>query len=143
MRVLLWPLRLIGFAVWFFGQVIRSNTRVTYDILTAHDVSSPLVLRMRTNCRTEVEVALLATLISLTPGTLVLAMNRDPSDGTRTLFATPCTTNERRSWPVSANSNENAAGDLSEGGVGVIGLVIGILIIGCVIVMVGYRMLVG
>ena len=86
MRVLLWPLRLIGFAVWFFGQVIRSNTRDTYDILTAHDVSSPLVLRMRTNCRTEVEVALLATLISLTPGTLVLAMNRDPSDGTRTLF---------------------------------------------------------
>lgn len=74
---LTWPFRLAWFGVWFLGQILTSNIRVIADIVTRHDYSTPLVLRLPTKCRGDFEMSLLSILISLTPGTLVLAIDRD------------------------------------------------------------------
>lgn len=78
MNLLARVVRLVAFAGWFAAQVVRSSTRVLRDILTPRDASTPLVLRHRTDCRSDGEVALLAILVSLTPGTLVLALENQP-----------------------------------------------------------------
>lgn len=78
MSLLTWPWRLLTFLAWFVVQLVISNVAVVADILTRTDRSAPSVLAHRTSCRSEAEVALLSVLISLTPGTLVLATRSHP-----------------------------------------------------------------
>jgi multicomponent Na+:H+ antiporter subunit E len=70
---LTWPLRLLGFLLWYAWELIVSNVVVTRDVFTPRHRSSPIVVRYRTRCRSEFETVLLSVLISLTPGTLTLA----------------------------------------------------------------------
>ncbi|MEI2776167.1 MAG: Na+/H+ antiporter subunit E [Tetrasphaera sp.] len=82
MTAALLPLRVLGFAFWFALQVVRSGSRVLRDIVTPHDESHPLVVRQPTQCRSEAEIALLAILVSLTPGTLVLSLGEEDAPET-------------------------------------------------------------
>ncbi|MFZ2260114.1 MAG: Na+/H+ antiporter subunit E [Luteococcus japonicus] len=77
MSLLTWPWRLVTFLGWFVVQLVISNVAVVADILTRTDRSAASVLAHRTSCRSEAEVALLSVLVSLTPGTLVLATRSD------------------------------------------------------------------
>lgn len=72
MKWLTWPLRLIGFLLWYAWELVLSNAAVTRDVLTPGQGSSPIVVRYRTRCRSEFETVLLSVLITLTPGTLTL-----------------------------------------------------------------------
>ena len=81
MRWLTWPLRLLGFLLWYARELVLSNVAVTRDVLTSGRRSSPVVVRYRTRCRSEFETVLLGVLISLTPGTLTLATVARPRDG--------------------------------------------------------------
>jgi multicomponent Na+:H+ antiporter subunit E len=78
---LTWPLRLIGFLLWYAWELVLSNAAVTRDVLTPGQGSSPVVVRYRTRCRNEFETVLLSVLITLTPGTLTLATVARPRDG--------------------------------------------------------------
>ena len=73
MKWLTWPLRMIGFLLWYAWELVLSNAAVTRDVLTPGQGSSPIVVRYRTRCRSEFETVLLSVLITLTPGTLTLA----------------------------------------------------------------------
>lgn len=73
MTLLTWPLRVLAFLGWYLREFVRANLSVTWDILTPTHLSSPHVVAYDTRCRTEFEVSLLSLLITLTPGTLVLA----------------------------------------------------------------------
>ncbi|MFE7629485.1 Na+/H+ antiporter subunit E [Kocuria sp. NPDC057446] len=73
MKWLTWPLRLLGFLLWYARELVLSNVAVTKDVFTLRHHSSPIVVRYRTRCRSEFETVLLSVLISLTPGTLTLA----------------------------------------------------------------------
>ncbi|TDL44506.1 Na+/H+ antiporter subunit E [Kocuria rosea] len=81
MKWLTWPLRLIGFLLWYAWELVLSNVAVTRDVLTPGQGSSPIVIRYRTRCRSEFETVLLSVLISLTPGTLTLATVARPPEG--------------------------------------------------------------
>ena len=81
MKWLTWPLRLLGFLLWYAWELILSNAAVTRDVLTPGHRSSPIVVRYRTRCRSEFETVLLSVLISLTPGTLTLATVARPRAG--------------------------------------------------------------
>lgn len=78
--------RLIVFACWFAAQVVRANARTVHDIINPTSYATPIVLRLETRCRTDVEIALLSILISLTPGTLVLAKTKESARGETDLF---------------------------------------------------------
>lgn len=78
MSWLTWPFRALGFLIWYAGQIISSSTAVLRDNLTPGQNSTPGVARVRTRCRSDLEVTLLAALITLTPGALTLGMHDAP-----------------------------------------------------------------
>lgn len=82
MSWLTWPVRLLGFTVWFAKEVVVSNVIVLRDNLTPGQAGTPGIAVFRTRCRTDAELTLLAASITLTPGTLTLgtAPRVDPSE---------------------------------------------------------------
>lgn len=75
-------LRLIRLAGWFGMELLRANLRVAQDVLTRAHRSVPAVVAIPLEARTDLEITLLANLITLTPGTLSL----DVSPDRRTLY---------------------------------------------------------
>lgn len=67
-------IRFIGF---FVRELIASNLRVAYDVLTPTHYMRPGVIAVNLEARTDGEITILANLISLTPGTLSLDVSSD------------------------------------------------------------------
>jgi multicomponent Na+:H+ antiporter subunit E len=74
--------RLIDLMVFVCLDLIRTNLRIAYDVVTPKHHMQPGVIAVPLEARSDVEIALLANLISLTPGTLGL----DVSDDRRLLY---------------------------------------------------------
>ena len=72
-------LRLIGY---FGKELLVSNLKVLWDVITPRHISRPGIIGLPLDARTDVEIMLVANLISLTPGTLSL----DLSDDKRVLY---------------------------------------------------------
>lgn len=68
------PARVITFALWFAGQIVVSSWAVLVDILTPGLASTPRVVRMPLDSRSDFHIATIGTLITLTPGTLTLGV---------------------------------------------------------------------
>lgn len=76
---LTWPLRMLWFMLWFFWQQTITSAKVIRDALLPHALIEPGFVRFPTRCRTELEVTVLSSLITLTPGTLTIGAHR-PDD---------------------------------------------------------------
>lgn len=74
--------RILGFLGFFLRQLALANLKVAYDIVTLPWHMRPGVIAMPLTARSDFEIALVANLISLTPGTLSL----DVSDDRRVLY---------------------------------------------------------
>ena len=74
--------RIIGFIGFFMKELVQANLRVAFDILTPPWHMQPGVIALPLAARTEMEITMVANLISLTPGTLSL----DVSDDRRVLY---------------------------------------------------------
>ncbi|HEU4594681.1 MAG TPA: Na+/H+ antiporter subunit E [Pyrinomonadaceae bacterium] len=74
--------RVLGLLVFFVKELIIANVRVAYDVLTPGYQMRPGVLAVPLDAETDEEIMLLASLTSLTPGTL----NLDVSADRRTLY---------------------------------------------------------
>jgi multicomponent Na+:H+ antiporter subunit E len=74
--------RFIGFIGFFLKELIQANLRVAFDIVTPPWHMKPGVIAMPLSARTEMEITMVANLISLTPGTLSL----DVSDDRKVLY---------------------------------------------------------
>ena len=69
--------RVLLFTLFFLKELVRSNIRVAWDVLTPTDYMMPGVIAVPLEARTEGEITLLANMISLTPGTLSLDVSTD------------------------------------------------------------------
>lgn len=67
----------IHFALYFLWQLILSNLRVAYDVVTPKYHMHPAIVAIPLDAQTDVEITLLANLITLTPGTLSLDVSSD------------------------------------------------------------------
>ncbi|MCC5856071.1 MAG: Na+/H+ antiporter subunit E [Idiomarina sp.] len=74
--------RLIRFVFFFIKELVTANLTVAFDIVTPVWHMKPGVIAMPLEAKTEVEITMVANLISMTPGTLSL----DVSDDRRVLF---------------------------------------------------------
>jgi multicomponent Na+:H+ antiporter subunit E len=74
--------RFLRFAVFFIKELIVANVRVAYDVITPVWYMKPGVIGYELEAKTDIEITLVANLISLTPGTLSL----DVSDDRRVLY---------------------------------------------------------
>jgi multicomponent Na+:H+ antiporter subunit E len=71
------PLRLVGFIGWFIGQFVVTSLRVVSLIATPGKQAQPAIVRFSIDKLSETEVTLLIALITITPDTLVIAVDRE------------------------------------------------------------------
>jgi len=65
---------LIGY---FVKELFISNFRVMWDVITPQHISRPGIIGVPLDAKTDLEIMLVANLISLTPGTLSLDVSED------------------------------------------------------------------
>ena len=74
--------RTVGLGLYLVWELVLASIRVAYDVITPTHYMAPAVVGIPLDARTDAEITTLATLVSLTPGTLSL----DVSDDRRLLF---------------------------------------------------------
>ena len=74
--------KILGLIGFFGKELLVSNLRVLWDVITPEHISRPGIIGLPLDARTDAEIMLVANLISLTPGTLSL----DLSDDQRVLY---------------------------------------------------------
>ena len=62
---------------YFVRELLVSNLRVLWDVVTPSHISRPGIIRFPLEARTAFEIMLVANLISLTPGTLSVDLSAD------------------------------------------------------------------
>lgn len=72
----------IIFILFFLYEMILANIQVAYDVITPNYFFKPGIVRYEMEAETDLEINLLSTVISLTPGTLIL----DISDDNKALY---------------------------------------------------------
>ncbi len=70
-------LRLIHLGVYFLYELVVSSVQVVWDVVTPVHKSSPGIIAVPLDVESPAEIAVLANLISLTPGTLSLDVSAD------------------------------------------------------------------
>lgn len=73
--------RIVRLILFFIYELVMSSLRVAWDVMTPGDSSTPAILEMPLDMKSDIEILLVTNLISLTPGTLSL----DVSDDRKTL----------------------------------------------------------
>jgi multicomponent Na+:H+ antiporter subunit E len=72
----------IRFTFFFLRELIHSNLRVAWDVINPKSRRKPGIVAVPLDVSTDIEITVLANLITLTPGTLSL----DVSDDRRVLY---------------------------------------------------------
>lgn len=67
----------LRFALFFLWELVLANLRVAYDVVTPTHHSRPGVIAIPLDAKTDLEITMLANLITLTPGTLSLDVSAD------------------------------------------------------------------
>lgn len=68
---------IVRLIIFFIKALFMSNLRVLWDVVTPSHISRPGIIRLPLNARTDLEIMLVANLISLTPGTLSIDISED------------------------------------------------------------------
>jgi multicomponent Na+:H+ antiporter subunit E len=71
------PLRMVGFVGWFIGQFVVTSLQVVTLIATPGKQPEPGIVRFSIDQLSDTEVTLLVVLITITPDTLVIAVDRE------------------------------------------------------------------
>jgi multicomponent Na+:H+ antiporter subunit E len=71
--------QIFRFLVFFSWEVLQSNLRVLYEVLTPGHKMMPGIIAIPLDAKTDLEITILANLITLTPGTLSLDTSKDRS----------------------------------------------------------------
>mgnify|MGYP002863294486 FL=1 len=74
--------RLVGFIFYFLYELVLANLKIAWDIITPRHRMTPGIVAVPLDAKTDLEITLLSTCITLTPGTLSL----DISDDKKLLF---------------------------------------------------------
>jgi len=70
-------LAIAGFIPYLIKEMVVANFRVAYDVLTPRDYMKPGIVAVPLDLTTDLQITLLATCITLTPGTLSLHISED------------------------------------------------------------------
>ncbi len=71
--------KVIGFVFFFLNELLKANLQVAYDVITPKFYMRPGIIKIPLSVKTDLEITLLANLISLTPGSLSLDVSDDRS----------------------------------------------------------------
>ena len=71
--------KILGFICFYLVEMIRSNLRVAYDVLTPAHKMKPAILEIPLDVKTDMEILLFANLMTMTPGTMSFRLSEDKS----------------------------------------------------------------
>ncbi|MEX0951300.1 MAG: Na+/H+ antiporter subunit E [Gammaproteobacteria bacterium] len=66
-----------GFVLFYMGEIIKSNVRVAYEVLSPTHKMQPGVIGLPLEAESDAAITILANLITMTPGTLSLDVSND------------------------------------------------------------------
>lgn len=89
--------KLIGFVFFFLYELIKANIEVAYDVITPRHYMEPGIVKIPLDAKSDLEITLLANLITLTPGTLSL----DVSDDRKVLYVHAMYVKDREEFVAS------------------------------------------
>ncbi len=69
--------KVAAFAAYYLYELVKSNVIIAFDIVTPRNYMKPGVIAIPLKARTDLEIALLSNLITMTPGTLSLDISED------------------------------------------------------------------
>lgn len=69
--------KFVAFIFFFLYELVKANLQVAYGVITPKFFMTPGIVRVPLDAKTDIEITLLANLISLTPGTLSLDVSDD------------------------------------------------------------------
>ncbi len=69
--------KIIAFVFFFLYELLKANLQVAFDVITPRFFMKPGIVKIPLDARTDLEITLLANLITLTPGTLSLDVSAD------------------------------------------------------------------
>ncbi len=69
--------KIISFLFYFLYEMLAANMQVAYDVITPRYFFKPGIVKFPMRARTDLEINLLSTIISMTPGTLILDVSED------------------------------------------------------------------
>jgi multicomponent Na+:H+ antiporter subunit E len=72
----------LSFFLYFLYELVKANIQVAYDVVTPTFYMTPGIVAVPLDVKTDLEITILANVISLTPGTLSL----DVSDDRKVLY---------------------------------------------------------
>lgn len=75
-----WPLRIAAFTGWYLVQWWRSSLVMSALILRPSIPIRPGIVRVPSASRSEAELTLISALITITPGTLTIAIDREAAE---------------------------------------------------------------
>ena len=67
----------IGYAALLVKEIVKANLAVLHMIVTQKEEVEPVIVKFRTNLKTEVARVILANSITLTPGTITVSLEDD------------------------------------------------------------------
>ncbi|HKL00736.1 MAG TPA: Na+/H+ antiporter subunit E [Desulfotignum sp.] len=67
----------LNLAAYFFGELMVSSLQVAWDVITPGHINRPGIIGVPLTARTDLEIFLVANLLSLTPGTLSVDLSED------------------------------------------------------------------
>ena len=71
--------KIISFFFYFLYEMLKANIQVAYEVMTTNLHMKPGIVKLELEAKTDLEITLLASLIALTPGTLVIDVSDDRS----------------------------------------------------------------
>ncbi|GAB3841928.1 Na+/H+ antiporter subunit E [Nesterenkonia populi] len=74
-----WPLRFLSFALWYVKEFFLANLQVTMDVLRPKQRMSPAIVAVPAASKTDAEWAMISILVTLTPGTMTIAISKEES----------------------------------------------------------------
>jgi multicomponent Na+:H+ antiporter subunit E len=77
MKLLRKTIAFAAFIPYYAWEILCSNFRVAYDILTPRDHFSPAIVGIPIKPMTDTQLLMFGNLISMTPGTLTLDISED------------------------------------------------------------------
>lgn len=69
--------RVVMFTFYFLGLFARASWRITLEIITPQDTMKPAIIAVPLDASTDMEILILSSLITLTPGSLTLDVSSD------------------------------------------------------------------
>lgn len=80
------PLRMVVYGTYIVAEILKGGTKIAVDAFTPGMGISPTIVELPLRCDTDIEVSLMASSITITPGTVTLGIAPASEQAPATLF---------------------------------------------------------